>query len=62
MELKSSIIINAEVFPVLMSTKYQCLSSIGSCDNFIRTIVGIETNDKIRKSKKNNYKATKYSD
>ena len=47
MELKSSIIINAEVFPVLMSTKYPCLSSIGSCNSFIRTIVKIETNDRI---------------
>lgn len=43
MELKSSIIRNAEVFPVLMSTKYPCLSSLGSCDSFIRTIVKVET-------------------
>ena len=47
MEIKSSIIINVEVLPVLMATKYPCLSSIGNCDSFIRTIVKIETNDGI---------------
>ena len=47
MEIKSSIIINFEVFPVLMSTKYPCVSSIGSCDSFVRTIIKLKTKDGI---------------